>query len=83
MQGHFVHAGEVQYQVPDEGDEPEDHVRQVDPDCVLHSDLTTLSRSGMEVDEKLSKNAEYYCPEDTARTSVAVQEEEWGERLTA
>jgi len=37
----------------------------------------------MEVDEKLSKNAEYYCPEDTDRSLVAVQEEEWGERLTA
>ena len=54
-------------------DEPEEHVDQVDPNRVLHADLTTLlgSRVGWDVD--LAEDAEERCPQDAARPKSASQ----------
>lgn len=66
MQSHFVHAGEMQHQVPDEGYEPQQHVGEVYPDCILHAYLTALVWCWVGVDVDFSEDAEYDCPEDAA-----------------
>jgi hypothetical protein len=64
VQSHFVHAGEIQHQVPDEGYEPQQHVGEVHPYCILHTNLAALVRSRVRVDVNFSKNAEDDYPEN-------------------
>jgi len=54
---------------PDDGrvdccDEPEERVNEVDPDGVLHADLTALLRSWVGGDVDVAEEAEEGDPED-------------------
>jgi len=64
VQCHFIHAGEVQHQVPDEGYEPQEHVGEVHPYRILHTNLTALVWCWVGVDVNFSEDAEDDCPED-------------------
>lgn len=49
------------------GQEPQDHVREVDPDGVLHADLAVLLRGRARGDEDAAEEAEEGRPEDAVR----------------
>jgi hypothetical protein len=63
VKSHFIHSGEMQHQVPEEGYEPEDEVGKVHPYCILHTSLTGLVGCWMCSDVHFAKDAEEDCPE--------------------
>lgn len=46
------------------GDEPEEHVDEIDPDGVLHSFGGAVGGVGVDVDEEFAEDAEDGGPED-------------------
>ena len=53
------------------GDEPQDHVGEVDPDGVLHADLAGLLGGGVGLDVDAAEGAEEGCPEDAVSKDVS------------
>lgn len=56
----------------DGGDEPEQHVDQIDPHGVLHAELVVLLGRWVGVDIDLAKGAEERGPEDAIRKRMSV-----------
>jgi hypothetical protein len=73
---------EESHGTPDRGDEPQQHVGQIDPDCILHSSLTALTWAGLRSNVDVAEEAEESCPKDATLIVSKTSDLRWSLMVT-